>query len=124
MPTFYDPSSCDNYLNVLGELEAFIGSNHCDINVIVGDFNVDFDRGGLFAKLLKDFMIDVFVIWVSLLLSSILMNVMIVSVVLGWIMSCVQNVSQIFFLIFMPFTLLQYTLTIFLCFSTLISLAQ
>ena len=45
---------------------------------------------------------------------------MIVSVVLGWIMSCVQNVSQIFFLIFMPFTLLQYTLTIFLCFSTLI----
>ena len=56
MPTFYDPSSCDNYLNVLGELEAFIGSNHCDINVIVGDFNVDFDRGGLFAKLLKDFM--------------------------------------------------------------------
>ena len=57
MPTFYDPSSCDNYLNVLGELEAFIGSNHCDI-VIVGDFNVDFDRGGLFAKLLKDFMIE------------------------------------------------------------------
>ena len=45
-------------VNVLGELEAFIGSNHCDINVIVGDFNVDFDRGGLFAKLLKDFMIE------------------------------------------------------------------
>ena len=58
MPTFYDPSSCENYLNVLGELEAFIGSNHCDINVIVGDFNVDFDHGGLFAKLLKDFMIE------------------------------------------------------------------
>ena len=58
MPTFYDPSSCDNYLNVLGELEAFIGSNHCDINVIVEDFNVDFDHCSLFAKLLKDFMIE------------------------------------------------------------------
>ena len=34
---FYDLSSCDNYLNVLGELEAFIGSNNCDINVIVGE---------------------------------------------------------------------------------------
>ena len=53
LPTFYDLSFYVNYLNVLGELEAFIGSNHCDINFIVGDFNVDFDCGGLFAKLLK-----------------------------------------------------------------------
>ena len=56
MPTYYDPSCVDVYLNVLGELEGFIASQGCDVNIIAGDFNVDFDRGGQFAKLLKDFM--------------------------------------------------------------------
>ena len=56
MPTYYDPSCVNVYLNVLGELEGFIASQGCDVNIIAGDFNVDFDRGGQFAKLLKDFM--------------------------------------------------------------------
>ena len=56
MPTYYDPSCVNVYLNVLGELEGFIASQGCDVNIIAGDFNLDFDRGGQFAKLLKDFM--------------------------------------------------------------------
>ena len=90
MPKFYDPTSCDNYLN--GELEAFIGSNQCGINVIVGDFNVDFDCGGLCAKLLKDFIIELDLCISDLGFSSsvkYIVNVMIVSLILGWIMSCV-----------------------------------
>ena len=53
MPTYYDPSCVNVYLNVLGELEGFIASQGCDVNIIAGDFNVDFDRGGQFAKLLR-----------------------------------------------------------------------
>ena len=42
-------------MNVLGELEGFVDSQCCDVNIIVGDFNVDFDRGGAEADLLNDF---------------------------------------------------------------------
>ena len=59
LPIYYDPSCVNVYLNVLGELEGFIASQGCDLNIIAGDFNVDFDRGGQFAKLLKDFMTGV-----------------------------------------------------------------
>ena len=58
MPTYYTPDSCYSYLNTLGELEGFITSHACDVNVIVGDFNVDFDRGGPLAKLLNDFILE------------------------------------------------------------------
>ena len=47
--SYYDPSC------VLGKFEGFIASQGCDVNIIAGDFNVDFDRGGQFGKLLKDF---------------------------------------------------------------------
>ena len=30
----------------------------CDNNIIVGDFNADFDRGGISADLLSDFVLD------------------------------------------------------------------
>ena len=46
------------YLQTLGELEGFIESHQCDLNILVGDFNVDFDRGGPLAKLLLDFMCE------------------------------------------------------------------
>ena len=55
MPSVSTPSSNSNYLNVLGELEGFVDSQCCDVNIIVGDFNVDFDRGGAQAELLNDF---------------------------------------------------------------------
>ena len=45
-------------LNTLGELEGFITAHACDVNVIVGDFNVDFDRGSPLAKLLNDFILE------------------------------------------------------------------
>ena len=45
MPTEYHPSSFSEYLNTLGELDEFINSQQCDVNLLVGDFNVDFDRG-------------------------------------------------------------------------------
>ena len=56
--TYYDSDSCCLYLNTLGELEGFIASHSCDVNIIVGDFNVDFDRGGPLLKSLDDFMLD------------------------------------------------------------------
>ena len=58
MPTYYTPDSCYSYLNTLGDLEGFITSHACDVNVIVGDFNVDFDRGSLLAKLLNDIILE------------------------------------------------------------------
>ena len=55
MPGEHRQSSFSKYLNVLGELEGFIDSNPSDFNIIVGDFNVDFDCSGLLNDLLTDF---------------------------------------------------------------------
>ena len=43
-----------DYLNTLGEFWGLIASHKCDVNIVVGDFNVDFDR----ANLLYDFMAE------------------------------------------------------------------
>ena len=56
MPAQCSSTSTDEYLNTLGELEGFISTQQCDVNIIIGDFNVDFDRGGSLARLLSDFM--------------------------------------------------------------------
>ena len=58
MPAESHSSSSGEYLNTLGEVEGFIDSLHCDNNIIVGDFNDDFDRGGLSADLLSDFVLN------------------------------------------------------------------
>ena len=58
MPAESHSSSSGEYLNTLGEVEGFIDSLQCDNNIIVGDFNADFDRGGLSADLLSDFVLD------------------------------------------------------------------
>ena len=55
MPTEYHPSFFSEYF---GELEGFINTQQCDVNILVGGFNVDFDQGGTLAKLLLDFMSD------------------------------------------------------------------
>ena len=47
-----------DYLNILSEISGFIDSCRCDVNIIVGDFNVDFDRRGLLCDLLTTFMSD------------------------------------------------------------------
>ena len=52
MPVDSGPASYADYLNTLGELEGFIVSHSCDVNIVVGDFNVDFDQGGQLATLL------------------------------------------------------------------------
>ena len=44
MPAFVDSSSHLEYLNTLGELQGFIDAQQFDMLIIVGDFNVDFDR--------------------------------------------------------------------------------
>ena len=57
----YMPSSSlssTEYLTTLGELDGFINSQICDIVVIVGDFNIDFDRCNHYTSLLRDFMYD------------------------------------------------------------------
>ena len=46
------------FLHTLGELEGFIDTQCCDVAMVVGDFNVDFDRDGPLAKLLNDFIIE------------------------------------------------------------------
>ena len=53
MPSECVPSAFNGYLNTLGELEGFLESQQC---ILIGDFNVDFDRGGSLAKLLADFL--------------------------------------------------------------------
>ena len=58
MPALSVSSYYSEYLQTLGELEGFIESHQCDLNMLVGDFNVDFDRGGPLAKLLLDFMCE------------------------------------------------------------------
>ena len=37
---------------------SFIVSHNCDVNIVVGDFNVNFDRGGQLANLLYDFVAE------------------------------------------------------------------
>ena len=55
MPSDCGTASYSDYLNTLCELEGFIFSHSCDVNIVVGDFNVDFDHGGHLASLLLDF---------------------------------------------------------------------
>ena len=58
LPSSSYPSNFTEYLNTLGELDGFIHSCHSDVVVIVGDFNVDFDRCCQLTSLLRDFMSD------------------------------------------------------------------
>ena len=51
MISLYMPSECRHsyfteYLNTLGELEGLIETEKCDVNMLIGDFNVDFCRDG------------------------------------------------------------------------------
>ena len=61
MISLYMPSECrqsyfTEYLNTLGELEGLIETEKCDVNMLIGDFNVDFCRDGCQSRLLLDFM--------------------------------------------------------------------
>ena len=56
MPAACHSSSFVDYLNTLGELQGFLESQQCDVNILVGDFNVDFDRCSSLTRLLRDFM--------------------------------------------------------------------
>ena len=58
MPAESHSSTSGEYLNTLGEVEGFIHSMQCDNNIIVGDFNADFDHGGISADLLSYFVLD------------------------------------------------------------------
>ena len=53
MPSECTPSAFNEYLNTLGELEGFLESQQC---ILVGYFNVDFDRRSSLAKLLADYL--------------------------------------------------------------------
>ena len=50
MPAECRSSFFSDYLNTLGEIEGFIDTQQCDVNLLVGDFNVDFDRGGMLSS--------------------------------------------------------------------------
>ena len=56
MPSRGSSSACSDYLNTPGELQGFIASHHYDVLLIVGDFNVDFDRACSFHSVIVDFM--------------------------------------------------------------------
>ena len=58
MPAMTASYYFSEYLQTLGELDGFIEFQQCDVNILVGDFNVDFDRGGPLAKLLCDLICD------------------------------------------------------------------
>ena len=45
----YMPAECHSlsfgdFLNTLGELEGVLATHLCDVNILVGDCNADFDR--------------------------------------------------------------------------------
>ena len=52
MPSQSSSTCYNNYLNTLGEVEGFLDSQRFDYVAIVGDFNVDFARGGPLVKLI------------------------------------------------------------------------
>ena len=56
MPSDSSQHASDLYLNTLGEIEGSIGSQEFDVCLIVGDFNVDFSRGGSLKDMLCCFM--------------------------------------------------------------------
>ena len=56
MPAACHTSSFVDYLNTLGELQGFLESQQCDVNILVSDFNVDFDCCSSLTRLLRDFM--------------------------------------------------------------------
>ena len=56
MPADCAPPAFNEYLKTLGELEGFLESQRCDVSILVGDFNVDFDWGGALGKVLVDFL--------------------------------------------------------------------
>ena len=58
MSSLSNPSAYTDYLNTLGELEVFITAHQCDDTLIVGVFNVDFNRQGPRKQLVLDFMVD------------------------------------------------------------------
>ena len=55
MPAECQPSSFTEYLNTLGELKGLLLSHQCDVNVLVGYFNEDFDRCSPLTRLLFNF---------------------------------------------------------------------
>ena len=57
MPGYINSSSHLDYLNTIGELQGFLDVQNY-VLIIIGDFNVDFDRRGPLASLLLVFMAD------------------------------------------------------------------
>ena len=57
-PSLIDSSSHLDYLNTIGELQGFIDVQEFDMLLVVGDFNVDFNRSSSLTSLLLDFMDD------------------------------------------------------------------
>ena len=58
MPSQSSNTCYNDYLSTLGEVEGFLDSQSFDYVAIVGDFNVDFARGGPLVNLLDDFASD------------------------------------------------------------------
>ena len=58
MPSDLHLSAYCDYIQILGELEVFISVHNFDTNVIVGDFNVDFDCDVRLTDLLRVFVFD------------------------------------------------------------------
>ena len=56
MPNAFQNTAISDYLSTLGELQSFITSHCCDVVLIVGDFNVDFDRRDQLCSILSEFM--------------------------------------------------------------------
>ena len=58
LPARGSSRASSEYLNTLGELQGFIASQHFDVQLIAGEFNVDFDCSGPFHSLLVDFITE------------------------------------------------------------------
>jgi len=57
LPTDYGSATHEDFLLALGELEGFICSQSFDSLMIIGDFNIDFNRGGMNCVQLLEFIV-------------------------------------------------------------------
>ena len=114
LPSECLPSSFNEYLNTLGELEGFLD---CDVNILVGDFNVDFGRGGPLAELLVDFMSELNLYACDLSWLTIPMREMMGLYIHGLTILYALSLFLLLSLTFTLFVLVLTCQTVFLCIS-------
>ena len=79
MPNSFQNTAISDYLSTLSKLQGFITSHCCDVVLIVGDFNVDFDRRDQLCSILSERIVCVLVIYLlSALLATLMKDIIVI----------------------------------------------